>query len=808
MGIPENPFVEKPFNHSKFFDKLWSKKLYFFMSIVIFLASAFAAIHYIKPKFKVGTTMLLRDDKNASLGAENLIDGLELFAGKKNLENEIGILKSFALVRRTVERCNLKVSYFSESYLKEVERYQEFPFEVIIDTSKLQAVGVKFYVELLENNQFRLSVKADKYELFDFRNRTAVQKNKVNKELNYSIEGEFDKSFSADGISSKILLQKNKTFELKAGEKLFFMFNDLNELTEEYRKDLVIQPITPEASILSIQLERACVAKEIDFLNNLSSEFINGGLDEKNEMAINTIDFIDSELRNVKDSLDRSENLLSKFKDQHQIVDLQLLGQINEDKLAELEGVYSQEKLKLKYYDYLQKNLSSNESNENLISPATMGVEDPSLNGMIAELRKLYQDQTRIDRLSSKDHPLSEVSYAKIENLKSSIASNVRGLKSASELNISEVNSRLNTINSTNSSIPGMQIQLLDIEREFSLLSAMYTYLLQKKSEAQIAKSANSADTKVLDAARLIDDKPVFPNKLMFIALALILGLVLPFVVFIIRDLLDSTISDKSEIEESSISAIGVIGHNYLKNSIPLIQEPRSAIAESIRLVKLNLQYIVPNRKSKVIGVTSTVSGEGKTFCSVNIAAAIAKSGARTVIVGTDLRKPKIHLSFDLSNEYGLSNYLISNDNVDQIIQSTTIENLDFISSGPVPPNPFELIAQRKMKDLIEELKGRYEYVIVDSSPIGMVADYLSLLSSVDATVCIVRHRFSKRSFIHEMELLKNTNKIENIYLLLNDYRDPYSGVGYFSRSKYGSYYGYRERETFKERLKKRFGLK
>jgi capsular exopolysaccharide synthesis family protein len=801
VGTQDNPFVEKPFNHAKFFDKLWSKKFYFVLSICFFLTLAFLAIHYIKPKFKVGTTLLLRDDKNASLGAENLIDGLELFSGRKNLDNEIGILKSFALVRKAVERSEMEVSYYTESYLKEVERYKEFPFIVEIDTNFAQAVGVKFYVEMLENNQFKLAVNSDKYELFDFGESSLVSKKKVNKPLVYSQIGTFGEHFQFDGLAGKIVLQSMSDFTLVPGEKLSFRLNDLNAVTEEYRKDLVIQPITAEASILSIQLEKACVEKELDFLDNLCVEFINSGLDEKNEMAINTIDFIDSELLNVKDSLVKSENSLENYKDQNQILDLQYLGQSNAEEIVELEEVFASESLKLKYYDYLLGTLNLGTSGEDLISPATMGVDDFSLNTMITDLRKLYQEQTKLDKLSSRNHPVSDVSFARIQNLKESIVSNVTGLKKASEIRMKEVNGRLSKTANESASIPGMQRQLVDMERQFSLNSAMYTYLLQKKSEAQIAKSANSADTRVLDEARLLDDKAVFPNRLMFLLLAFFLGAFIPFVYFIIKDLLDSTITDKVELEEVGISLLGIIGHNYLKNTIPLIQEPRAAISESIRLVKLNLQYIAPNRKSKVIGITSTVSGEGKTFCSVNLAASLAKSGARTVIIGTDLRKPKIHLSFNLSNDYGLSNFLISEDGIDNVIQPSGIENLDVIVSGPIPPNPFELIAQNKMLELIEDLKKRYDYVIVDSSPVGMVADYLSLLSSVDATVCILRHKYSKRSFLHELERLKSTNKLENIYLLLNDYRDPYSGAGYFSRSKYGSYYGYQERPVWWRRL-------
>jgi tyrosine-protein kinase Etk/Wzc len=814
MKNMENPFQEERADVQGFFRRLIALWPFFLLSVFVFVFAAFIANRYLRPKFKIVATIILRDENNSSMGAENIIEGLELFAGKNNLENEIGVLKSYSLTRQAVLNSNLEVSYFSKSFFKVTERFSEFPFKVEINREKLQATGVRFFVKNTSDSTFVIEYKSDKYDYFNFQTEKTVR-NTAGNVLEGKIDGVYGKPLELNGLAVTLVKKTYDEGVIPSDEAVFFTINNLEELIEGYRKEVVIQPINPEASILSIQLERPCIDKEILYLNNLCKAFIERGLSEKNEVALGTIEFIEEQLNAVNDSLVNSENELQSFRKNNEVADLSMEFQRSKETETGLISELAKEELRSNYVSFIKRNISNNAVDWTNLE--NLGIDDPTLNVMLVELRNLQQEVTTLQGSVSNMHPGLQTAVQQVNNMKTAILSHVNGLEKSSSMNKLAIQNRIGEVTSGYGSMPEKQRLLIDFERKFNLNNVMYTYLIQKKSEAQIAKSSNTADTKILDEARLMDKTATFPKPMMFYLLAIFVGLFLPVLIVILSDLFDTRISEKKDIQNLSVPLLGMIGHNFTTSQLPSIDFPRSSIAESLRLLKINLQYLFPGKTQRIIGLTSTVSGEGKTFVSINLAVSLAVTGSKTLLLATDMRKPRIHKAFNMPNTAGLSNYLVSDVDLSSVIQPTQIENLDVMLSGPIPPNPFELLSLDKMGVMLEELREIYDHIIIDSAPIGLVADYFAINEKVDATIFIVRQNYSQRKFVSEVIQMQQSNRLKNPYFLLNDYKEFNSKYGYYGayRNKYGSsysdsYYGdddgsEREKKGLFSRLFKRF---
>jgi capsular exopolysaccharide synthesis family protein len=814
MKNTENPFQEERADVLGFFRRLVALWPFFLLSVFVFVSAAFMATRYLRPKFKIGATIILRDENNSSMGAENIIEGLELFAGKNNLENEIGVLKSYSLTRQAVLNSNLEVSYFSKSFLKVTERFNEFPFKVEVNKEKLQATGVRFFVKNTSDSTFVIEFKSDKFDYFNFQTEKTVRNTSSNT-LEGKVDGVFGKPIEINGLAVTLIKKPYNESVIPSEEAVFFTINNLEEIIEGYRKEVVIQPINPEASILSIQLERPCIDKEILYLNNLCKAFIERGLSEKNEVALGTIEFIEEQLKTVNDSLVNSENELQSFRKNNEVADLSMEFQRSKETETGLINELAKEELRSNYVSFIKRNISNNAVD--WTNMENLGIDDPTLNVMLIELRKLQQDVTTLQGSVSNMHPGLQTAVQQVNNLKTAILSHVNGLERSSSMNKLAIQNRIGEVTSSYGSMPEKQRLLIDFERKFNLNNVMYTYLIQKKSEAQIAKSSNTADTKVLDEARLIDKTATFPKPLMFYLVAVFVGLFLPILIIILSDLIDTRISDKKDIQNLSVPLLGMIGHNFTSSQLPSIEFPRSSIAESLRLLKINLQYLFPGKTKRIIGLTSTVSGEGKTFVSINLAVSLAVTGSKTLLLATDMRRPRIHKAFNIPNAVGLSNYLVSDVSLGSVIQQTQIENLDVMLSGPIPPNPFELLSLEKMGIMLEELREIYDHIIIDSAPIGLVADYFAINDKVDATIFIVRQNYSQRKFISEVIQMQQSNRIKNPYFLMNDYKEFNSKYGYYGAYRYKYGYSYsnnyysdddgsqREKKGLFSRLIKRF---
>ena len=575
---------------------------YFLLCTLFFLFCAFLFNRYATPIYSASTTILIRDDSNSSLGAENLLEGLELFSGKKNLKNEIGILESFDLVSKTIQDLGFQTSYFHLGNIRTAEVYRNVPFFVNIDSSKTQSLGIAFNIYVLSDNTFEITTKATNIRQYQPKQKTFTKQTKVS--FKYDQKHTFGEKIETDHFAFTI--EKQAIFDSTFIDKeYYFVFHDITNLTTNRLKNLSVGPIDKESSIIKITGKGEVIQKEIDFLDKLAQNYLGLGLNEKNQMAANTITFINAQLDEISDSLIYAENQLERFKESNPKLELSYKEYGTFYQIEQLEKERSILEVNDKYYRALLKYLTSNDDINNIIAPSAMGIEDPLLNSLINDLTKLYAEKASLSLNTSSQHPVFQNVIERIENTKKSLIENVNNIISTSNIAISSINQRIKREESLIYNLPKNERVLVNIKRKFNLNESIYTYLLEKRSEAAIALAGNVADHKVLDIARLDNKLPINPKKKMNYLFALLLGFIIPTLWIIIRDFFNDKITSRHDIEKiTNLPLLGNIIHNEKSSNVVVLNNPKSAISH----LTMN-QYSIPKpeKESKIISITSSI---------------------------------------------------------------------------------------------------------------------------------------------------------------------------------------------------------
>jgi capsular exopolysaccharide synthesis family protein len=489
----------------------------------------------------------------------------------------------------------------------------------------------------------------------------------------------------------------------------------------------------------------------------------------------------------VADSLNSAESTLKNFRSSQGVMDLNFQGQQIFEQLNKLENDRAALQLQKKYYESLNSYLSSSSQISDVMAPSSMNVVDPILTALVTQLITLNSERATLlsNSTNQQNLYLSDINL-RIENTKQTIRETVKNTVNTLNMSLNEINYRMNRATGQIAQMPKTELQLRGIERKFKVKDAIYTFLLQKRAEAQIARASSMPDYEVVDPAIIATSRLVSPKRMLNYLIALVLGLILPTVTLFSRDFLNNKLTDPEEIEKiTSYPMIGRIFHNYHRSIQVVNDHPNSSVTESFRAVNTNFQFFSDSGKRQVIVFTSSTSGEGKTFCSINLASVIALNGHRVALLEFDLRRPKIHQDFGTSNIIGISSFLIDKAIIEDIITPTHIQNLDLISAGPAAPNPAELIASERTGELIDKLKEMYDFVIIDSAPAGILAETLLLMKHTDLTIFVARLdktiKDAFRSTIRSFE----AKKISNISVLINDLNIKRESYRYAYDSKY-----------------------
>ena len=769
-------------------EKYYQYWYFFIIAIVMSIFIGFLFLRYSPKVYNASTTILVKDENNTSLGSDNIIDGIDLFGKNRNIKNEIGILRSFSLVKQTLKEVDFNISYLNEGKLTSVDIYSRSPFKIVLDSNHLQSLEVKFYVTLISKDEFVIKTKVESGQFYNLIEESYLRRTDV--VFNYEEYHKFDQWIESDYFKFKLEKKDFTLYDEENWNNYAFVINDINSLTEKFLKRIKIKEIEKDASILKVSLEGNNTIKIADFLDAFSKNYLQIGLNEKNEIATNTISFINNQLIEIRDSLSNIESVLEKFKTENPKIELSKKEYGAFYQIQKLEEEQAILKLNNKYYISLKDYLIKNDNIENILSPSSMGINDPLLNNLILELSRLYSEFEITSQNTKSIHPAVKSLKNQITITKGKILENIENIIISSELSLNDIENRINEFDKLINTLPESERKLVRIQRKYNLNETTYTYLLEKRAEASIAKAGNVADNKIIDKARLSSQDPISPNSRSIYIISIFFGIIIPGIWITAKDLLNDKINSKKDVKKlCDIPILGSITHNNKGTNLVVQNHPKSAISESLRTIRTNIQYLSSDKEQKVICVSSSISGEGKSFCSMNLSSILASTNNKTVLIGADMRKPKIFDDFELNNDTGLSSYLIGVSTLKEVTQKTNDENLDIIISGPIPPNPAELLEKKIMTDLLIELKKTYKYIIIDTPPIGLVTDGQILMNKSDINLLMVRQGYTTKQMVANINEITQKNNIKNLNIILNDVKSYNSKYGY----QYG--YGYYEED-------------
>lgn len=730
------------------------------------------------PLYKVESQFFIKEKESpiAIFGAQSLINSSSI-----GLQNETIILKSQPVALEVVKKLDFQVEYYKEGSFVNTELYLNKPIVVEVDWKFPQIVDGLMKVEWKDNESYTISFVDENY------NKLLPDGSKVS--FGFTPE-DIQHSFNDTLVTNELHLKIQKISPETEGSVLVKL-RDLNSLANYYASSLEIEPVERGASILLLSSKSFNMQKGMVYLNTLMETFLEMELDQKNLSASRTVDFIDSQVEGVADSLRNFENKLQNFRSSNRTYDLNSESSSVYERMIGFETQLTQEEFKRNYYQNLKKYLE-NETYEDVFVPSGIGIEDPFLNGLISNLLEFQAEKSRMLATQTEASPAVKEVNRKIQDLNASILENLANIEINSTTLMNDLQSRIDEANKSFTSLPETEQQLLRITREFTLSENLYNYLMERRAEAAISKASNEANNRVVEPAR--GGYQISPTPLKNYLFALVLGMFFPIAFIATREIFRTKIDDVQYLENKlRIPLLGTILLNK-KNQSPLVvlDLKKSGISESFRSLRANMKFILSKEKQLTFLVTSTISGEGKTFCAMNLAAAYSLTGKKTILVGCDMRKPKIFENFDLDNENGLSTFLSGQEsNWENVVSKTKHANLDVIVSGPTPPNPAELLFDDSFAVLLTNLKQKYDVVVLDTPPIGLVSETLDLLTLVDCSLFVFRQNYSQRSFIDAVNGLRTNKGIKNIFAIFNGVDSDKVAYGYGYSYGYG--YGYYE---------------
>jgi succinoglycan biosynthesis transport protein ExoP len=692
------------------------------------------------------------------------------------------ILKSRSHNELVVARMHYYIDYLKQGKYHFQDAYGEAPFKVDINVKKGQLLGKEIQIHFLNATDYEIEISFEEQSVPLYHYSTnSTSTTPV-------VVGSFKKKYKiGEQVNLPFLdwkLELNEISNTYIGSTYYVRFNDFNNVVSSYRT-IDIEADAKSGSLLKLKMQGTNKARLVDFLNTTVTVLRKNELDSKNQFANNTIRFIDSTLVAMEKQLRLTEGELQSFRKNKNVFELEGDGSLVTGKLSNYDIERDLINRKLAYYNRLNSYLINSTDYSKLPAPAVAGIEDPNVVSSVSKLIALSTERSAMAYTVKNDKVYRDFDN-QMEAVKQVLLQNIASAKEAIQYDLSLVSRNINKAEASILQLPEEQQALLKIKRKYDLNDNIYNTFLQKRSEANIVKAANVSDIQFIDPAKDVGGGLLGPKTSINYILATFLGLLLPLCLAFGLTFFDTSVHSINDIAQiTSIPIIGTIGVNNSGTNLVVYDKPKSAIAESFRSVRSALQFLYKNKNvigSKTLMVTSSISGEGKSFCATNIASVFALSEKKTVIVGMDLRKPKIVEDFNLPNTYGVVNYLIGQKDTAEIIQKTHIPFLDVIASGPIPPNPSELILGEKMKMLLDELKSQYDYIILDTPPIGLVSDALGFAAFCDATIFVVRQNVTKKDMV---SLIKDKNKskeLQNVSLVLN---------GFANKAKHG--YGYKD---------------
>ncbi|WP_343625788.1 GumC family protein [Flavobacterium lindanitolerans] len=757
---------ESDFNIREQIEKYFVHWKWFALSVIVLLCLAFLYLRYATPLYKATATILVKDDKKGGLASElSVLSDLGVGTSKSNVDNEVEILKSRTLTEKTVNELHLNINYLSNGRVKSSELYKASPIVVVFSPAdeKNKRETHTFVIE---------SVGVDKFKLFKTED----------KELGVFNYGSLIKTPEGTLSVTKANLDNKEAFSINC------IIRPVESTTSYYRDALNIGSVGKNTSVIELTVADENSQRAADFLNTLVNIYNQDAIEDKNIVAEKTSDFISTRLKLITDELTDVEKDVEGFKKQNDLTDIPTEATMFLENASEYEKKQIETEIQLNVVSSMRQFLNSS-GPEDLI-PSNLLSTQSEASDLIMEYNKLVIEYNRIAAGATPENPVVANAAKKIQAMKSNISQSLARMQSSLAITKKNLDKQGLAIGNKKAKVPRLEREFRIIDRQQKVKEALYLYLLQKREETALTLAATEQSAKVIDSS-YFSGIPVSPKKSMIYLIALVIGLAIPAAIIYLQELLNTKIKSRLDIEKRlAIPFLGDVpksdSHEEMINT-----NSRSGSAEAIRIVRTNLEFMLTGtstERGKVIFVTSTIPGEGKTFISVNLAGTIALSGKKVLLVGMDIRNPKLAEYIPIRSE-GVTNYLSKQDKdlSSYITKLDNFEDFHVLSSGVIPPNPVELLMNDKINKMFAELKETYDYIIVDTAPVSVVTDTLLIAKNADAFIYVVRANYLDKRLLHVPEMFYNQKKLPNMSLVLNATEVMNKGYGYGYGYGYGA---------------------
>jgi tyrosine-protein kinase Etk/Wzc len=744
------------------------------------LIISYTFLRYTKPLYQSASSLRL-DMKN-----ESSILGFQTLSTEENndLSGEIELIKSKLIYDEVIRMMNLDVTYFAEGNILDEERYLSSPFRVEYQLKNGNYYDTRFKVRILNQNQFKLTYGLGGKEIAD----------------TYS----FGSPIENEHFKIVLHLNQDKYSSDWVDSDFYFIINNLVTLNEYMAKNLKVVVLNPNARMIEISFTDHNPMKARDMVNAIDSVYLTTTLNNKNKANKQKINYLETQLRLTEDSLESYEHRMQDFIVTNKSADLQMDISRDVSKIEEAMEKKLTLSTRLSYLSQLESLLKGNKDFSQYI-PFISKEMEPQLAELMSAVNRL-QHERELMLASQKENTLAATAKDRtLEIAKKNAFELIAEERSFLNRQIGELSRRIGQVEQDLINKPGKNAEYTKIKRTYGLYEGYYLDMMSKKAEIGIAGAGTVPEFVVLSPASM-PKKPVWPNKLLVYSIGGLAGIFVSFVSVVLMYFLNNTITSQRELEKlTTAPVLGIVPIFKQKKEtvsrLVIDKNPKSAISEALRLIRTNLDFVFPSKKRKrIIAVTSTVSGEGKTFVVVNLGGIIALSEVKVVLLDLDMRKPKIHVAFDAENQKGVSTILINKHKWEDCIQKSPIPNLDFIASGPTPPNPSELILRAEFDKLLQDLSQTYDYILIDTPPVGLVTDGILVMSKSDLPLYVVRADYSRRTVANNINKLFRNERFRNMTVILNALRSEKDVYKY----DYGGYsQGY-----YDEVQRKKTGLK
>ncbi|WP_017494997.1 polysaccharide biosynthesis tyrosine autokinase [Flavobacterium sp. WG21] len=773
-------------NHSNFDFKGFLLKIasywkLFAVSLIIAFAIAYQVNIRKEKIYGMQTMVSIKEERNPFFTSNTSL--VFNWGGVSDQVNGIStVIQSRSHNELVVDKLEFYIDYLVQGKYNLIDSYGAVPFYVKINKTKGQLANTLIGIKFLSPTEYeiRIPFEGNSASLITYSNNSYSNTTVQPKE--YVRRCKAGEQVTLPFLNWNLQINDNPGFY--TGNEYFVRFNDFDGTVSRYR-GVSVNADEKGGSILTLGMQGTNKARMVDYLNATVKMLIKIQLDGKNQFATNTIRFIDSTLIAMEMQLKQTGNELKTFRKDKNIYEIEAGGAKVSDKIMDFDVEKDQVTRKIAYYNSLKSYLNNSTDYSRLPAPTVAGIEDPNVILHVSKLIALSAQRSEMAYAVKSDKMFKDFDN-QMQAVKSVLLENITSAKALLLTDLAMVNAKIGQAESTVKKLPEEQQELLKIQRKYDLSDNIYTEFLKKRNEAEIVKASNLSDIHFIDPAKDIGGGLIGPKTSVNYVLALFMGILIPllfvFGIFFVNNSIQNT-EDISKLTQ--IPLIGIIGVNKDSLSLAVFDKPKSALSEAFRAIRSSLQFLYKKQQvsgSKTLMITSSISGEGKTFCSINIATVFALSEKKTVILGLDLRKPRLADEFNLKNQTGVVNYLIKQNSLEEITHRTEVPNLDVILSGPIPPNPSELILSDAMREMILELKQKYDYIILDTPPVGLVSDALELAQFADVTLYIVRQNYTKKDMITLLNTRVKRGELNNASIVLN---------GYENKAKYGAAYGY-----------------